>query len=100
MQLFELQSNGKLLRVRKEDFGCIIFADGQSIEGNAITFEVLRILAEVKTLDKLLAALESTYQVTYEVLVRDLHDLFASMQALGWFPDIYQQLTERSKAIS
>lgn len=92
MNIFEIKTNGHILRIRKERFGCAIFSGSEHIEGNEITFEVLRILAEEKSLEGLLARLEAEYDVEPAALRVDLQELFAGFQPLGWFVEEYQQL--------
>lgn len=95
MKIFEMETNGHLLRIRKERFGCAIFSGNTQIEGNQSTFEVLQILFEVKNVEKLIQHLENEFLVTRAELIKDLKDLFAIFQPYGWFNDEYQFLINR-----
>lgn len=99
MKVFEIETNGHLLRIRKERFGCAIFSGNTQIDGNEITFQVLQILFEVKDINKLIERLAKEFQVDRAELIADLKDLFAVFQPLGWFIDEFHLLANEKVGV-
>ncbi|AZR74543.1 hypothetical protein BBF96_14800 [Anoxybacter fermentans] len=96
MGILVLKTNGDILRIRKESFGCVIFNRDRYVEGNETAYKIFETLEKVNyNVDQLIQTLLREYQVEENVLIKDLINFFDKFQQVGWFTDIYDELERR-----
>lgn len=79
----------RTLRVRKEDFGCIIFDSANIyIEGNNTVFEIVELITEGKSYKEIIRGLCSRYSMPEEMIAGDLDEFLDKAHKLGWFTGI------------
>ncbi len=85
MRLLSIKTGDKVLRVRKEDFGCIIFDRAVYVEGNESVYKVLELLAEEKKPEEIIEILAEREHVSVEDIREDVWSTFKMFNDLGWF---------------
>jgi hypothetical protein len=87
-RLIVLRQNNRTLRVRKEDFGCVIFdSDNIYVEGNETVYEILRQISMGKQYDEIVTYICSEYGMHREMVESDIREFFSDANMLGWFTD-------------
>ncbi|KYK27916.1 MAG: PqqD family protein [Theionarchaea archaeon] len=85
MRLLCVKTGDKVLRVRKEEFGCIIFDRNVYVEGNESVYMVLELLAEEKTPQEIIEILAERENVPAEEMREDVWSILKMFNELGWF---------------
>lgn len=85
MRLLCVKTGDKVLRVRKEEFGCIIFDRNVYVEGNESVYMVLELLAEEKTPQEIIEILAERENVSKEEMREDVWSILKMFNELGWF---------------
>lgn len=85
MRLLCVKTGDKVLRVRKEDFGCIIFDRNVYVEGNESVYMVLELLAEEKTPQEIIDILAERERVPVDEMREDVWSTLKMFNELGWF---------------
>lgn len=88
MRLFSVKTGDRILRVRKEEFGCAILDKDTYVEGNEIVYKVLEHLSQGKTLDETISALAQEEQVPVEEVREDVLSLMKMFNEMGWFCEL------------
>lgn len=85
MRLFSIKTGDRILRVRKEDFGCAILDRDTYVEGNTTVYHVLKLLSQGKTLPEVITILSEKEHVSSEELREDILSLMKMFHEIGWF---------------
>lgn len=85
MRLLSIKTGEKVLRVRKEDFGCIIFDRAVYVEGNESVYAVLELLAEEKTPEEIIDTLSEREGIPRDEMREDVWSTLKMFNELGWF---------------
>lgn len=73
------------LRVRKEDFGCIVFDSNDIyVEGNKTVYEVLKFLQQNLPQHEVATQLANKYRLPAAFIKKDIQELFLKFKSLGW----------------
>jgi len=91
MRLFSIKTGGKILRVRKEDFGCAILDRENYVEGNKTVYRVLELLSQGKTLKETINIFAETEDVPREKIREDVLSLMKMFNELGWFLELTEE---------
>ena len=75
MEMFCIEDNDKVYRVRKEEEGCSIFGVGCFMEGDDITYNIIKAFGQ-NGVEKGYKMIKDEYQVEEEVLKGDLLEMF------------------------
>ena len=94
MRLFSVKTGNRILRVRKEDFGCAILDRNQYVEGNETVYKVLEILSQGKTLEETVDILAERENIPQEEMREDVLSLMKMFNDLGWFTELTEGLEE------
>ncbi len=88
MRLFSVKTGDRILRVRKEEFGCAILDRDTYVEGNETVYKVLEYLSQGKTLEEVIRALAQEEQVPVEEVREDVLSLMKMFNEMGWFCEL------------
>ena len=91
MRLFSIKTGGKILRVRKEDFGCAILDRENYVEGNKTVYRVLELLSQGKTLKETINIFAEAEDVPREKIREDVLSLMKMFNELGWFLELTEE---------
>lgn len=91
MRLFSIKTGDKILRVRKEDFGCAILDRENYVEGNKTVYRVLELLSQGKTLKETIDIFAEAEDVPREKIREDVLSLMKMFNELGWFLELTEE---------
>lgn len=91
MRLFSIKTGDKILRVRKEDFGCAILDRENYVEGNKTVYRVLELLSQGKTLEETIDFFAETEDTPREKIREDVLSLMKMFNELGWFLELTEE---------
>lgn len=94
MRLFSIKTGDKILRVRKEDFGCAILDRNNYVEGNETVYRVLELLSQGKTLEEAIDIFAETEEAPREKIREDVLSLMKMFNELGWFCELTEDAGE------
>lgn len=80
MEMLCIVDNGDTYRIRKEDIGCSIFGPGYFIEGDDITFDILKVF-DKEGIEEGYRTILRMYQVEPEILKQDLLDMATEFES-------------------
>lgn len=82
---FLIKLQDMTLRVRKEDFGCIVF-DSNDVyaEGNKTVFEVLKLMRHGLAENEIVSEIAGNYGLPAALIAKDIEELFSKFKSLGW----------------
>lgn len=90
MRLFSIKTGGRILRIRKEEFGCAILDKDTYVEGNDIVYKVLEKLSQGRNLEETICALSQEENVPIEEVREDVLSLMKMFNEMGWFCELTQ----------
>lgn len=88
MRLFAIKTGDRTIKVRKEDFGCIILDRQLYVEGNETVFDVLELFSQGKTIPETIQILSEREKIPLEEVKEDVLSLMEMFKDLGWFLDM------------
>lgn len=91
MEMLCIVDNGSTYRIRKENIGCSIFGPGYFIEGDDITFDILKVF-DKEGIETGYRTILKMYQVEPELLKKDLLDMATEFERQKVFLEMAEKI--------